>query len=350
MVRVTIVKLFTWLIFSSTWFIIGYYVHDFQMSKVKLKTTTSNRLLQSDGQTNQRTSQENDVKTRKKPGHKLPRCRGQRDFAINVPQLDTKIWDKVKLVVLFIGYERSGHSLIGSLLDAHPNIVIADELHTVKTWQSFPKEDRTRNNLFQAFYSNSYKMSQRGERSSKNCISTLGGYKYQVPNQWQGRFDKNIQVIGDKDGSKAVRDIALNPYIKDVFPQLQKAVNLPFKYIHVVRNPFDIIATMILQHISRDPISSQDRKKFFLNPFNASKEVQEHWAKYHETYTGGAVKLLKRFGDDVITIFSEEMIENPSKELKRLCEFLSVSCSADYLKDCSSIVNASPSKSRYTVL
>ena len=125
----------------------------------------------------------------------MPRCRGQRDFAINVPQLDTKIWDKVKLVVLFIGYERSGHSLVGSLLDAHPNIVIADELHTVKTWQSFPKEDKTRNTLFQALYSNSYKMSQRGERSSKNCISTLGGYKYQVPNQWQGRFDKNIQVL-----------------------------------------------------------------------------------------------------------------------------------------------------------
>jgi hypothetical protein len=84
--------------------------------------------------------------------------------------------------------------------------------------------------------------------------------------------------------------------------------------------------------------------------YNASDEVQEHWAKYHETYTGGAVNLLKRFGDDVITIVSEEMIKNPTKELKRLCKFLSVSCSSDYLKDCSSIVNTSPSRSRHTIL
>ena len=47
MVRVRILKLLTLLIFSLVWFIIGYYFHDFQMSKVELTTPTSNRLLQS---------------------------------------------------------------------------------------------------------------------------------------------------------------------------------------------------------------------------------------------------------------------------------------------------------------
>jgi hypothetical protein len=79
-------------------------------------------------------------------------------------------------------------------------------------------------------------------------------------------FLTNLKVIGDKDGSRAVRDLALNPYIKNVFPQMKEAVKVPFKYIHVLRNPFDIVATMILQHISRDPLSSKERKKFFLNP------------------------------------------------------------------------------------
>jgi hypothetical protein len=148
-----------------------------------------------DAQANQQTTLLNDKKVMKKPERKLPRCRSQRDFrTIKVPQVDANVWDKVKLVVLFIGYERSGHSLIASLLDAHPNIIIADEMHSIKTWQSFPKEDKTRNNYFQALYSNSYKQAQRGERSTQNCISTLGGYKYEVPNQWQGRFDQFIQV------------------------------------------------------------------------------------------------------------------------------------------------------------
>ena len=36
--------------------------------------------------------------------------------------------DDVKTLCLFIGYQRSGHSLVGSLLDAHPRMAIAHEL------------------------------------------------------------------------------------------------------------------------------------------------------------------------------------------------------------------------------
>ena len=44
-------------------------------------------------------------------------------------------------------------------------------------------------------YANSVWISTMGERSSRECTSQLGGYKYKVPNQWQGRFDKVIQVL-----------------------------------------------------------------------------------------------------------------------------------------------------------
>ena len=109
--------------------------------------------------------------------------------------LDTKVWDKVQIFLLFIGYERSGHSLVSALLDAHPNMVIADELHALRAWQRFPKENKTRNHLFQALYSNSVQLAQKGERSSEDCKSILGGYKYHVPNQWQGYFNGNIKVV-----------------------------------------------------------------------------------------------------------------------------------------------------------
>ena len=33
---------------------------------------------------------------------------------------------------MFIGYPRSGHSLIGSLLDVHPNAIVAHELDALK--------------------------------------------------------------------------------------------------------------------------------------------------------------------------------------------------------------------------
>lgn len=42
-----------------------------------------------------------------------------------VPTLKQQDIDSVKKFVFFIGYARSGHSIIASLLDAHPNIVMA---------------------------------------------------------------------------------------------------------------------------------------------------------------------------------------------------------------------------------
>ena len=98
-------------------------------------------------------------------------------------------------MVLFVGYPRSGHTLIGSLLDAHPNIIISDEMRVFLTWKRFSKKDKTRDNIFQAMYANSAGVSKFGERSSRECTSMIGGYVYKVPNQWQGRFDKVIQVL-----------------------------------------------------------------------------------------------------------------------------------------------------------
>ena len=109
--------------------------------------------------------------------------------------LDPKVWDKVQIFLLFIGYERSGHSLVSALLDAHPNMVIADELHVLGAWQRFHPNNRTRNNLFQALYSNTVQLAKSAERSLEKCKSTLGGYKYHVPNQWQGHFNGIIKVV-----------------------------------------------------------------------------------------------------------------------------------------------------------
>jgi len=46
------------------------------------------------------------------------------------------LFDKVRTYVMFVGYPRSGHSLIGSLLDAHPNVVIAHEMDALQFVQS----------------------------------------------------------------------------------------------------------------------------------------------------------------------------------------------------------------------
>ncbi len=44
------------------------------------------------------------------------------------PRIENPDFSKVHTFVLFVGYPRSGHSLIGSMIDAHPNAIIAHEV------------------------------------------------------------------------------------------------------------------------------------------------------------------------------------------------------------------------------
>ena len=44
---------------------------------------------------------------------------------MDIPDLPTNVTRGIKKFVFFAGYARSGHSIIGALMDAHPHVVIA---------------------------------------------------------------------------------------------------------------------------------------------------------------------------------------------------------------------------------
>ena len=46
-----------------------------------------------------------------------------------------KEFDETKYFCLFLGWSRSGHSIVGSVLDAHPNIVITHEYDVLKYYK-----------------------------------------------------------------------------------------------------------------------------------------------------------------------------------------------------------------------
>lgn len=53
------------------------------------------------------------------------------------------------------------------------------------------------------------------------------------------------------------------------------------------------------------------------------------------------------FGDRVLDIIGEDFVRDPSRYLRKMCDFLEITCSEDYLRDCSSIVDPVPSVTRY---
>lgn len=141
---------------------------------------------------------------------------------------NSKLFHNIETFTMFVGYPRSGHSLIGSLLDAHPNILIAHELHALKLIRAgFDK-----NQLFQLLMENSQTMAAKGRRHS--------GYSYEVSNQWQGRFS-TLKVIGDKKGASSAMQLRTSP---GLFDFLKATLDLEVKLIHVIRNPYDVLTTM----------------------------------------------------------------------------------------------------------
>ena len=133
--------------------------------------------------------------------------------------------------VTFIGYSRSGHSLIGSLLDAHPDAVIAHELHALK--------HLARRRGFDAV--------TRALRQNARIFQLTGrrytGYDYVVPGQWQG-VTRRLSIVGDKKGNGSARLLRRDP---DALRRILDHVPVPVHAVHVVRNPYDNIATKALR-------------------------------------------------------------------------------------------------------
>ena len=105
------------------------------------------------------------------------------------------LYDSVETFVLFVGYARSGHSLIAAILDSHPEIVIANEFHLLAHFNSFyqdPNEESysRRLRIFSALHSLSHNQSIYGNRSPNNTR----GYSYHISGSWQGKYRNQIKV------------------------------------------------------------------------------------------------------------------------------------------------------------
>jgi len=119
--------------------------------------------------------------------------------------------NELKCFCLFVGYPRSGSSMIGSLIDAHPDAVIAHELHALR----FVRYGFSKNQLF-------YLLLEQSERFL-NLGSTWSGYSYRVPNQFNGRY-RHLIVIGDKKAGDTAFFLYLYP---NLLEKLKREVGVP---------------------------------------------------------------------------------------------------------------------------
>jgi len=165
-----------------------------------------------------------------------------------------KLYDGVETFVMFIGYQRSSHSLVGAILDAHPEIIIPGEFDLMTRWKKYQAPELIQNNLqkyalFYDLHRLSMKQAMFGIRANFNNTKPTGEstakYTYHVPGLWQGGYQNKIKVIGDKKGG-VTSGILMDPRSMSELGEISQLVQVPMKFIHVTRNPFDNIATMTL--------------------------------------------------------------------------------------------------------
>ncbi|KAI6650845.1 hypothetical protein LOD99_5685 [Oopsacas minuta] len=127
--------------------------------------------------------------------------------------------------------------------------------------------------------------------------------------------------------------------------KFQKFVGYTLKLFHIVRNPYDNIATLYLYSISKET-----RKEAFKNnrTFEASEGLKNS-AINHIASFKKIQRHIDYFGERLITLYNEDLISNPKLFLKRMCNHMEIYCNEYYRDKAYDKVFSSATKSRHSV-
>ena len=256
--------------------------------------------------------------------------------------------EDVEKFVFFIGYPRSGHSIVASLVDAHPDAILAHEFNIFTKLSAEISTGRScllnKYNLFNALYRDSYEEATRGWRSGSGNYDKKGySLKLNSSESWQGRY-RRLKVIGDKSGGKTARMFRDEPELfQKMYRSLSNSVGVPIRVIHVVRNPFDMIATRLLYRLS-----GERRKKAEFNSTNKLRNEKVIRQAFNGLYgeANAVYNMIKACNLTVLEIHNVDFIRDTRKQMTAVCKFLGLNCSENYLNMCSKMAYSHTSRTR----
>ena len=274
-----------------------------------------------------------------KPSEKLPK-KLPDNKTLKSPQLaklPQSVIDGVKTFVFFVGHPCSGHSIVGSLIDSHPHMVVSNE-YTLFWKLSKGALAPNKSKIFNALWNFDLKMKSR--------TVNVKGYTLMVDGLYEGKYLDHIDVIGDKRGDRTIQLFIDHPSKWLSVYNTLKSLNVTLKVIHVIRNPYDNIASLIFL---------SDNKKYIIfkkikhsnktYTFNSSYTAK--WIKMYFQYHQAIVSVKENYNLDIIEVHGKDLILDPKVNLLRLCNRLGVTCSDDYLEKCSKKIYKDESRTRH---
>lgn len=81
---------------------------------------------------------------------------------------------------------------------------------------------------------------------------------------------------------------------------------------------------------------------------NAPEEL-ERKTQFYFSLAKGSNKARQAFPDNFLDVPSMEIVKNPVETLTRICQFLEIECTEQYLQDCAVTVDPVPSITRHFI-
>ena len=254
---------------------------------------------------------------------------GTYGLSAALSRIDSERYDDVEVFCAFLGYTRSGSSFIGSMLDAHPNMAIpmeADALRMVEMGAD-------RRTLFKGLIMRStFVATFLGNRWT--------GYDYAVPGGHQGRWER-LLVIGDKQARRTLARIHHKPELLD---RLRDTVQCELRILHVIRNPFDSIATMHNRNRSVMKARRRAGTTDLVLPHVLDRKIAAYFDQSRRMEDVRTTRNL-----EILDIYQEGYLEEPIGSLATIVDFLGLSASDDYLQRCASVALSEPRRSRFSI-
>ena len=231
----------------------------------------------------------------------------------------------VQRYVMFISFARAGHSWIGSVLDAAPNALVANEYGAMNRFLIGKRKKNlmTKDLLFEGLAKNSFLCGKYGR---------IQVYDYSIPGLWQGKLDdgQKMDVIGDKKGGnvgkvlssfgKPWEDESAAEALRKFMLEFRDVVKVPLRVVIVLRNPFNLIAT---QHLRTREENVKVEKRI------GSSFVNEVLNRYR-VIIWASENLFQP--NEVHTMTMESFATDTKTELKLLCEFVGIQCPSNMMQ------------------
>lgn len=214
--------------------------------------------------------------------------------------------DMVTTACLVIGHVKSGGSLLGAMLDAHPEIVMGDEVDLARLMRAkIPAE---------AMLAEFARSARREEMKGRVTARRLGGYSLAIGGWSQGSSVRPL-VVGNSRAGPTTR------YLADVPGALSAVIDVfgerRLVFLHVIRRPEDSVAAMVLRS-GRDII-----------------EAARDYARQCQRLA----TLHAQLGESVHPIHYESLLEECHGTLEGVLDFLDVIPPDGFLAACSDLLD-----------